>query len=61
MKYRNVSFEIGILAMDKWRWAILPRRASDLALIGQFLGSHDQAAAHCKCEFDALLARENDS
>jgi hypothetical protein len=61
MKYRNVSFEISILAVDKWRWTILPRRASDLTLLGQFLGTHDQAAAYCKSEIDALLARENDS
>ena len=61
MKYRNVSFKISILALDKWRWTNLPRRASDLTLVGQFLGTHDQAAAYGKSEIDALLARENDS
>jgi hypothetical protein len=61
MKYRNVNFEIDLLAVDEWRWTILPRRASDLTLAGQFSGTRDQAAACCKSEIDALLARENDS
>ena len=61
MKYRNVNFEVDLLAVDRWRWAILPRRAADLTLIGQVNGSRDRAAACCKSEIDALLARENDT
>jgi len=57
MKYRNVNFEVDLLALDKWRWAILPRKASDLTLIGQAGGTRDQAVAHCMAEIDAMLAR----
>jgi hypothetical protein len=35
MKYRNVNFEVDLVAMDARRWTILPRRASDVTLIGQ--------------------------
>jgi hypothetical protein len=61
MKYRNVNFEVDLLAVDRWRWIILPRRAADLTLIGQVNGARDQATAYCKSEIDALLARENDT
>ena len=59
MKYRNVNFEIDILGVDTWRWTILPRRASDLTLIGQARGTRDQAIAYCTTEIDCLLARED--
>ena len=59
MKYRNVNFEIDILGVDTWRWTILPRRASDLTLIGQARGTRDQAIAYCTTEIDGLLARED--
>jgi hypothetical protein len=59
MKYRNVNFEVDLVAVDKWRWAILPRRASGLTLIGQAGGTRDQAIAHCMAEIDAMLEREN--
>jgi hypothetical protein len=26
MKYRNVNFEVDLLALDKWRWTILPQK-----------------------------------
>ena len=59
MKYRSVNFEVDLLSVDRWRWTILPRRAADLTLIGQVNGTRDQAAAYCKSEIDAMLAREN--
>ena len=61
MEYRNVNFEIDILGVDIWRWTILPRKASDLTLIGQVRGTRDQAIDHCKIEIDAILAREDDA
>jgi hypothetical protein len=61
MKYRNVNFEVDLLAVDTWRWTILPRRASDLTLIGQTRGARDQAIAHCMDEIDAILALEHDA
>jgi hypothetical protein len=59
MKYRNVNFEIDILGVDIWRWTILPRRASDLTLIGQARGTRDEAITYCTVEIDGLLARED--
>jgi hypothetical protein len=47
MKYRNVNFEVDLVAMDAWRWTILPR------------STRDQTVAHCMAEIDAMLAREN--
>ena len=58
MKYRNVHFEIDILGVDMWRSTNLPRRASDLTLIGQARGTRDEAIAYCATEIDGLLARE---
>jgi hypothetical protein len=61
VKYRNVNFEVDVLAMDTWRWTILARRASDLTLVGQAQGTRDQAIARCMAEIDAMLAREDRS
>jgi hypothetical protein len=61
VKYRNVNFEVDVLAMDTWRWTILARRASDLTLVGQAQGTRDQAIAHCMAEIDAMFAREHRS
>jgi hypothetical protein len=58
MKYRNVNFEVDLLGVDTWRWSILPRRATDLTLIGQARGIRDQAVAYCMAEIDAMLERE---
>ena len=61
MEYRNVNFEIDILGVDIWRWTILPRKASDLTLIGQVRVTRDRAIDHCKIEIDTILAREVDA
>jgi hypothetical protein len=52
MEYRNVNFEIDILGVDIWRWTILPRKASNLTLIGQVRGTRDRAIDHCKIGID---------
>ena len=59
MKYRNVNFEIDLLGVEIWRWTILPRRASDLTLVGQTRGTRDEAIDYCMVEIDGLLARED--
>jgi hypothetical protein len=61
MEYRNVNFEIDILGVDIWRWTILPRKASNLTLIGQVRGTRDRAIDHCKIEIDTILARDVDA
>jgi hypothetical protein len=58
-KHRNINFQIDVLGVDRWRWTILPRRATDLTLIGQVSGTREQAAAYCIAEIDAMLARED--
>jgi hypothetical protein len=51
-QFRDWYLGCGQMALDH-----LPRRASDLILVDQFLGARDQAAAYW---IDALLAKENE-
>ncbi len=53
--YRRVIFKIEVIGSDLWRWSILPRRETDITLIGQFAGSKDEALTYCRSEIDKLV------